>query len=96
MIGFEDLNTAGTSDDDPVCHAKKKTVLHDWRDELNYLRELDDERRKKEHDQQTTDYFSDATKKQWTDRCVEVRQYLNTLYSQFRQLRRQSLVHATK
>jgi len=73
----------------------KKTVLHDWRDELNYLRELDDERRKKERDQQTTDYFSDAAKKQWTDRCVEVRQYLNTLYSQFRQLRRQSLVHAT-
>jgi hypothetical protein len=74
--------------------SSKKTVLHDWRDELNYFRELDDERRKKERDQQDATFFDDAMKKQWSDRCVEVHKYLDTLYSQFRQLRRESLMHA--
>ncbi len=49
--------TGGTHTD---MHSAKKTVLHDWRDELNYFRELDDERRQKEREAQESDFFDDA------------------------------------
>lgn len=69
----------------------KKTSLHFWDDILTFQREMNDAKEKKATDKQKRAYFRDADINNWRLRTEVLRPNLESLYSQFRELRRQSL-----
>jgi len=73
-----------------MAHSKK-TTLHFWDDILTFQRELKDAGEKRADDKQKQAFFKDADKNNWRLRTEALRPNLEKLYSQFRELRRESL-----
>ncbi len=74
----------------------RKTTLHFWDDLLTFDRELVDAKAKRAGDAQKDAFFSDAQKSNWNNRAAVLRPGLESLYAQFREARRQSVVAPAK
>jgi len=70
-------------------HAKK-TTLHDWDDVLTFVREVKDAKEFRAKEKKKKQFFKDADKNNWKLRTDVLRPELESLYSQFRELKRQS------
>ncbi len=68
-----------------------KTTLRFPNDVLYFKREINNAKAKKAKDKQMQAFFKDADKNNWRLRTEALRPNLESLYSQFRELRRQSL-----
>jgi hypothetical protein len=68
----------------------KKTTLHDWDDVLTFAREVKDSREFQAKEKKKKQFFSDADKNNWKLRTDVLRPELESLYSKFRELKRES------